>query len=131
MRLARTIEEARLDQGLTKNELARIARVGRSTVVRLINHGDIPARAVTLDRIGSALGWEAGTCAALLAGQQTPGRRPVTSRSAKLVAQRLTEIADEARSAAAVAEQSVLRLNAIEQRARAAVQFVLGGPLGD
>ncbi|ETZ74806.1 xRE family transcriptional regulator [Mycobacterium sp. MAC_080597_8934] len=53
------------------------------------------------------------------------------TRSAQLVAARLTEIAEEARSAAGAAEQSILRLKTIEERARAAAQFVLGGSVAD
>jgi hypothetical protein len=129
--LARAVEQARLEQGLSKHDLARLARVARPTISLLINHGKIPSRAATLDRIGAALGWEAGTCAALLAGQPAPGPYPPATRSAKLVAQRLTEIAEEARSAAAAVEQSVLRLKTIEDRARAAARFVLGGSVAD
>ncbi|BDN85413.1 MULTISPECIES: helix-turn-helix domain-containing protein [Mycobacteriaceae] len=125
--LARTVEEARLARGLSKHELARIARVGRSTVSRLINHAEIPARAATLDRIGAALGWEAGTCAAVLGGQPAPVQRVAASSSAKLVAQRLTEIANEAHTVAGAAEQSIARLKAIEERARTAAQLVLDG----
>jgi transcriptional regulator with XRE-family HTH domain len=129
--LARAVEQARLEQGLSKHDLARLARVARPTISLLINHGKIPSRAATLDRIGAALGWETGTCAALLAGQPAPGPCPPATRSAKLVAQRLTEIAEEARSAAAAVEQSVLRLKTIEDRARAAARFVLGGSVAD
>lgn len=39
-----------------------------------------------------------------------PGPRAPATRSAQLVAQRLTEIAEEARSAAGAAEQSIVRL---------------------
>jgi hypothetical protein len=66
-----------------------------------------------------------------LAGQPLPGPRAPTTRSAQLVAQRLTEIAEEARSAAGAAEQSILRLKTIEERARAAAQFVPGGSVAD
>lgn len=125
--LADSVEQARLEQGLSKHDLARLARVARPTISLLINHGKIPSRAATLDRIGAALGWEAGTCAALLAGQPAPGPRPPATRSAQLMAQRLTEIAEEARTAASAAEQSIVRLKTIEERARAAAQFVLGG----
>jgi hypothetical protein len=125
------VEHARLEQGLSKHDLARLARVARPTISRLINHGMVPSRTATLDRIGAALGWEAGTCAALLAGQPLPGPRAPATRSAQLVAQRLTEIAEEARSAAGAAEQSILRLKTIEERARAAAQFVLGGSVAD
>jgi transcriptional regulator with XRE-family HTH domain len=124
-RLAQAVDEARLELGLSKHDLARIARVARPTVSRLINHAAIPARAATLDRIGAALGWEAGSCAAMLAGEGGPGPRTAVSRSAQLVAQRLTEIADEARSAAEDAQEWTFRLNTIEERARAAAQLVL------
>ncbi|MEE6140494.1 helix-turn-helix transcriptional regulator [Mycobacterium sp. 050128] len=125
--LADCVDQARLEQGLSKHDLARLARVARPTISLLINHGKVPSRAATLDRIGAALGWEAGTCAALLAGQPTPGPRPPATRSAQLLAQRLTEIAEEARTAVCAAEQSIVRLKTIEERARTAAHFVLGG----
>jgi predicted transcriptional regulator len=126
--LARTIDESRLELGLSKHDLARIARVARPTVSRLINHAEIPARASTLGRIEKALGWEAGACAALLDGQKQPGPAPVVSRSAQVVAQRLTEIAEEAGSIADVIQQVASRMKGIEERARAAAQLALTGP---
>ena len=124
-RLARTIDEARLELGLSKHDLARIARVARPTVSRLINHAEIPARASTLSRIEKALGWDVGACAALLNGQTQPGPSPVVSRSSQVVAQRLTEIADEASIVADVAQSAARRIKSIEERARAAAQLAL------
>jgi DNA-binding LacI/PurR family transcriptional regulator len=124
-RLARTIDESRLELGLSKHDLARIARVARPTVSRLINHAEIPARASTLSRIEKALGWEAGACAAVLDGQAQPGPSPVVSRSSQVVAQRLTEIADEASVVADVAQSAARRMKSIEERARAAAQLAL------
>jgi DNA-binding LacI/PurR family transcriptional regulator len=124
-RLARMIDESRLELGLSKHDLARIARVARPTVSRLINHAEIPARASTLARIEKALGWEVGACAALLNGQTQPGPSPVVSRSSQVVAQRLSEIADEAGSVADVLQRAAARMKGIEERARAAAQLAL------
>lgn len=123
--LARTIDESRLELGLSKHDLARIARVARPTVSRLINHAEIPARASTLGRIEKALGWESGACAALLNGHKQPGPTPVVSRSSQVVAQRLSEIADEASIVADVAQSAARRMKSIEERARAAAQLAL------
>ncbi|MGH3971357.1 MAG: hypothetical protein ACRDTV_25485, partial [Mycobacterium sp.] len=92
---------------------------------RLINHAEIPARGATLGRIEKALGWETGTCAAVLSGQKQPGPPSAASRSSQVVAERLTEIAEEARTVADVAQQLALRLKSIEERARAAAQLAL------
>ena len=124
-RLARTIDESRLELGLSKHDLARIARVARPTVSRLINHAEIPARASTLARIDQALGWEAGACSAMLNGHGQPGPPRVVSRSSQVVAQRLTEIADEASSVAEVIQHAASRMKGIEERARAAAQLAL------
>jgi len=124
-RLARTIDESRLELGLSKHDLARIARVARPTVSRLINHAEIPARASTLASIEQALGWEAGACAALLDGKTQPGPSPIVSRSSQVVAQRLSEIADEASIVADVAQSAARRMKSIEERARAAAQLAL------
>ena len=123
--LARTIDESRLELGLSKHDLARIARVARPTVSRLINHAEIPARASTLASIEQALGWEAGACAALLDGETQPVPSPIVSRSSQVVAQRLSEIADEASIVADVAQSAARRMKSIEERARAAAQLAL------
>ena len=124
-RLARMIDESRLELGLSKHDLARIARVARPTVSRLINHAEIPARASTLGGIERALGWEAGACAALLDGRRQSVPTLVVSRSSQVVAQRLIEIAEEAGSVADVIAQAAARLKGIEERARAAAQLAL------
>jgi transcriptional regulator with XRE-family HTH domain len=54
--LVHAVKHARLKQGLSKHDLARLARVARPTISRLINHGMVPSRAATLDRIGAARG---------------------------------------------------------------------------
>jgi hypothetical protein len=127
-RLAALVDQARVELGLSKHDLGKIARVSRPTVSRLINHALVPAREATLDRIGAALGWEPGTCEAVLAGGEPTLRagRPDDglSQSAKLVAERLAEIAAEAKWAAQEAERSVHRLRVIEEQARAAVRLV-------
>lgn len=123
--LAHAIDESRLELGLSKHDLARIARVARPTVSRLINHAEIPSRAATLGRIEKALGWEAGACAAMLNGHTRPGPTVVVSRSSQVVAQRLSEIADEAGNVAHVMQDAASRMKGIEERARAAAQLVL------
>jgi methyl-accepting chemotaxis protein len=50
---------------------------------------------------------------------------PVVSRSSQVVAQRLTEIADEAGSIAAVIQHAAARLKGVEERARAAAQMAV------
>jgi predicted transcriptional regulator len=124
-RLARAIDESRLELGLSKHDLARIARVARPTVSRLINHAEIPARASTLARIERALGWEVGACAGVLDGHKQPAPPTAVSRSSQVVAQRLTEIAEEAGSVAEVIAHAALRMKGIEERARAAAQLAL------
>jgi hypothetical protein len=132
-RLAELVDDARLELGLTKLELARIARVGRSTVANLINNAVVPAKPVTLERIGTALGWAAGSCTAVLAGG-SPTLRPdvaVAPRmSARVIAARLAQIAAEAQSAAAEAEGQARRLRALEEQARATAQLALRTPDG-
>jgi hypothetical protein len=111
--------------GLSKEDLAGIAGVARPTVSRLINHGAVPSRNSTLDRIGAALGWEPGTCRAVLDGTRAPAATATASRAARLVAQRLDSIADDARAAAADVEQSLARLRAIEQQARDSARLMM------
>ena len=108
-RLAEAVEAARCELGLSKEDLAGIAGVARATVSRLINHAAVPSRTRTLDRIGAALGWEPGTCRALLEGRGLPASAVTVSRAAQLVAQRLDSIADEAHAAADDAQRAVAR----------------------
>lgn len=81
-RLARTIDESRLELGLSKHDLARIARVARPTVSRLINHAEIPARASTLGRIEKALGWESLSRSP---GRAIPNQLVVSERKHQLI----------------------------------------------
>jgi len=60
-----------------------------------------------------------------LNGQTQPGPSPVVSRSSQVVAQRLTEIADEASIMADVAQSTARRMKSIEERARSAARLAL------
>ena len=63
--------------GLSKVDLAKVARVGRSTVTDLINRGKIPGREVTRARIEAALGWTAGSFGTVLDGAEPTLRSDV------------------------------------------------------
>jgi hypothetical protein len=92
----------------------------------LINHAVVPARESGLDRIGAALGWEPGTCAAILEGRVDVAQGTVApSRAALLVAEQLDELAISAASAAEDAERAAGRLRQIEAQVRAAARLVL------
>ncbi|BBY46573.1 hypothetical protein MARA_00030 (plasmid) [Mycolicibacterium arabiense] len=43
-RLGEVVDAARLDLGLSKMDLAKVARVGRSTITDLINRGKVPGK---------------------------------------------------------------------------------------
>ena len=124
-RLAARIDEARQDVGLNKNDLARIARVSRPVVSRLINHAEIPGRKVVRDAIGTALGWEPGSCDAILAGGEPTLRG--SALSAKVVAHRLEAIAEEAEAAALESARQAERWQQIGSNARAAALLALRG----
>lgn len=130
-RLAMAVDSARLELGLTKRELGLIARVARSTVSRLINDAVVPSRPATLDKIGGALGWAQGSCAAVLSGGSPVMRAvgaggPAGRSAAALVAERLEAIAAEARTAAREADEQARRLRSLEDQARAAARLALG-----
>jgi hypothetical protein len=128
-RLAKAVDDAREELGLSKHDLARLSAVSRPTVWLLINHAVVPARESGLDRIGSALGWEPGTCAAILEGRMDVAQRTVApSRAALLVAEQLDELAASAASAAEAAEWSAGRLRQIEAQISAAARLVLRSP---
>lgn len=114
-RLAREVERARLDMGLNKLELSRIAGVARPVVSRLINHGEVPARFAVRDAIGVAVGWESGSCEAVLAG----GAPTVAASAqwAQVVAQRLEDVAAQAEEAAAESERQAQCWHAIAESA--------------
>jgi transcriptional regulator with XRE-family HTH domain len=119
-RLAEQVEQARVGTGFTKHELSRIAGVPRPVVSKLINHAEVPGRQSVRDAIGAALGWEAGSCDAILAGG-APTFLP-SAQWALVVAERLQVIAEEAESAAADNEQQALRWRQIAEQAQAAAE---------
>ena len=128
-RLAQRIDQARQDVGLNKNDLARIAGVSRPVVSRLINHADVPGRRGVRDGIGAALGWEPGSCDAILAGGEPTLRGSAVS--AKVVATRLEAIAAEAEAAALESVRQAERWRQIGDSARAAALLALrGGAVG-
>jgi hypothetical protein len=123
--LAARIDRARQDVGLNKNDLARIASVSRPVVSRLINHAEVPGRKNVRDAIGTALGWEPGSCDAILAGGK-PTLRP-SALTAKVVAHRLEAIAAEAEAAALESARQAERWRQIGENARAAALLALRG----
>jgi transcriptional regulator with XRE-family HTH domain len=120
-RLGARIDQARQDVGLNKNDLARIASVSRPVMSRLINHAEVPGRKAVRDAIGTALGWELGSCDAILACGEPTLRG--SALSAKVVAHRLEAIADEAEAAALESARQAERWRQIGDSAR-------GGPAG-
>jgi transcriptional regulator with XRE-family HTH domain len=124
-RLAARIDEARKDIGLSKLDLSRLAGVSRPVVSRLINHGEVPGSRKVRDALGAALGWEPGSCDAVLA-DGAPTLR-VSARASLLLAQRLREIAAEADAAAADSDHQAQRWREIGESARAAARLALRG----
>lgn len=119
-RLAEQVERARVGTGFTKHELSRIAGVARPVVSRLINHGEVPGRQSVRDAIGAALGWESGSCDAVLAGGAPTFL--ASAQWALVVAERLQMIAEQAEGAAADNEQQAARLRQIAEQAQAAAE---------
>jgi transcriptional regulator with XRE-family HTH domain len=124
-RLAARIDEARKDIGLSKLDLSRLAGVSRPVVSRLINHGEVPGSRKVRDALGAALGWESGSCDAVLSGAAPTLR--VSARASLLLAQRLREIAAEADAAAADSDHQAQRWREIGESARAAARLALRG----
>lgn len=125
-RLGLTVDAARLDLGLSKQDLARVARVGRSTVADLINRGKVPGREATRGRIESALGWTAGSFGAVLGGGDPSLREGVSyppSGSVEVLVEHLLKIAEEANAGAAAAEALGKRLHAIGELAESAANL--------
>lgn len=124
--LGLAVDAARLDLGLSKQDLARIARVGRSTVADLINRGKVPGREATRGRIEAALGWTAGSFAEVLDGGEPCLREGVAyppSGSVTVLVEHLQQIAEEASAGAAVAETLGKRLQLISELAEAAANL--------
>ncbi|MDO3240968.1 LacI family DNA-binding transcriptional regulator [Mycobacteroides abscessus subsp. abscessus] len=124
-RLASAIDDARNGIGLSKLDLSRLAGVSRPVVSRLINHAEVPANRSVRDALGAALGWEPGSCDAVLAGGEPTLR--ATARASLLLAERLREIAAEADAAAADSDQLAKRWREIGDSARAAAELALRG----
>lgn len=112
--------------GLSKTELASLAKVARSTIAILINRGQVPGRAVTRARIEAALGWTAGSFDAVLDGAE-PTLLSTTeyplSGAKKVLVEQLSQISQEARSGAATAEALSKRLQVIGELAESAAQL--------
>lgn len=124
-RLACAIDVARNAIGLSKLDLSRLAGVSRPVVSRLINHAEVPANRSVRDALGAALGWEPGSCDAVLAGAEPTLR--ATARASLLLAERLREIAADADAAAADSDQQAQRWREIGKSARAAAELALRG----
>ncbi|MCX2931706.1 hypothetical protein ORI20_15600 [Mycobacterium sp. CVI_P3] len=99
--------------------------MSRPIVSRLINHAEVSGRKSTRDAIGSALGSEPRSCDAILAGGKPTLRG--SALSAKMVAHRLEEIADEAEAAALESARQAERSRQIGDNARAAALLALRG----
>lgn len=125
-RLGKAVDTARLDLGLSKLDLAKVARVGRSTITDLINRGKIPGREVTRARIEAALGWMAGSFNAVLDGAE-PVLRPDSdyplSGTTKVLVEQLSQISQEAHAGAAAADTLRKRLQVIGDLAESAAQL--------
>lgn len=117
---------ARLDMGLSKTELASLAKVARSTIAILINRGQVPGREVTRARIEAALGWTAGSFRAVLDGAE-PTLLSTTeyplSGARKVLVEQLSQIVQEARAGAVIAEALSKRLLAISEAAESAANL--------
>jgi transcriptional regulator with XRE-family HTH domain len=125
------VDAARLELGLSKQDLAKVARVGRSTVADLINRGKVPGREVTRGRIEAALGWTRGSFGAVMGGGQPTLRSDVSyplSGSTKVLVEQLEQISSEARSGAAVAEALGKRLQVLGELAESAAHLAARSP---
>jgi hypothetical protein len=125
-RLGAAVDAARLDLGLSKMDLAKIARVGRSTITDLINRGKIPGREVTRGRIEAALGWTPGSFATVLDGAEPTlraGTEYPLSGTTKVLVEQHMQIAHEARAGSAAADTLSKRLEVIGDIAESAAQL--------
>ncbi|BBY96396.1 hypothetical protein MGALJ_60650 (plasmid) [Mycobacterium gallinarum] len=107
-------------------DLAKIARVGRSTITDLINRGKIPGREVTRGRIEAALGWTPGSFGTVLDGAEPTLRSDTEypqSGTTKVLVEQLTQIAQEARAGSAAADTLSKRLQVIGDMAESAAQL--------
>lgn len=125
-RLGEAVDTARLDMGLSKTELASLAKVARSTIAVLINRGQVPGREVTRSRIEAALGWTAGSFDAVLSGAE-PTLLSTTeyplSGARKVLVEQLSQISHEAHAGAAAAETLSKRLKVLGEIAESAAQL--------
>lgn len=120
------MDAARLDLGLSKMDLAKVARVGRSTITDLINRGKVPGREVTRARIETALGWTAGSFGTVLDGADPKLRSDTEypmSGTTKVLVEQLSQISLEAHAGAAAAETLSRRLSVIGELAESAAQL--------
>ena len=130
-RLGLVVDASRLDLGLSKQDLAKVARVSRSTVTDLINRGKVPGRAATRGRIEAALGWIAGSFDAVLGGAEPTLRSDASyplSGSTKVLVQQLAQISEEAHAGAVAAETLSRRLRAIGELAESAAHLAAREP---
>lgn len=126
LQLGKAVDRARLDMGLSKLDLARVAKVGRSTIAELINRGKLPMRPGTRQRIEAALGWAEGSFEAVLDGGEPSLRSgtefPPNATTAVLVEQ-LSQISSEAHASARIADALSRRLQLIGELAESAAQL--------
>jgi DNA-binding transcriptional regulator LsrR (DeoR family) len=97
-RLAQWIDRIRRENGWTQQDLSRKAQVSRPVVSRLVNQAEVPSRRSTRDAIGAAIGWEPGSCDAVLAGAdptESGTHLSVTAEAAWRLAQRIDQARQE------------------------------------
>lgn len=126
LRLAEAVDSARMELGLSKLDLSRLARVGRSTIADLINQHKVPGRAATRRRIEAALGWTDGTCEQVMDGQAPQLRADVSyppSASAKVLVEQLDQITEEAAASAVLADSLASRLRNLADASAAAAHL--------
>jgi transcriptional regulator with XRE-family HTH domain len=122
------VDAARLDLGLSKQELARISRVSRSTIADLINRGRVPGRNVTRERIEAALGWRAGSFEAVAGGGDpslSEGAAYPRNGPMRVLVDQLRQISEEADAGATAAETLGKRLRVIGELAESAARLAL------
>lgn len=125
--LAEAVDNARIELGISKLDLARLARVGRSTIADLINQHKVPGRAATRRRIETALGWTEGTCEQVMAGQPPQLRDDVSyppSASAKVLVDQLDQITEEAAASAVLADSLATRFRNLAEASAATAHLV-------
>lgn len=125
--LAAAVDTARMDLGLSKLDLARLARVARSTIADLINQGKVPSRATTRRQIEAALGWTEGSFELTMAGHPPELRGDAAyppSQTAQVLIEQLNHIHAEAAALASAADAMGHRFRQLAEATQAAAHLV-------